>query len=114
MRQRNAMGIRIRELRKASRLSSTALAAAAGIAPSHLSQIERGESRPSFTVASRIAAALGTTLADLAAVERDQAATDAALVAALLAHGVGPTLAEEIRATLPTRSRVALLEAMRA
>ena len=59
MQQRNAMGSRMRELRQERGLSLAEVAAMLGFLASHLPQIERGGTAPSFMVASRIAATVG-------------------------------------------------------
>ena len=59
------LGLRIRELRKAKRLSQEALAEKAKIHYKFLGGIERGQANPTIHVLDDIANALGVTLADL-------------------------------------------------
>jgi len=77
MQTRNAIGTRIRELRRERGLALADVAEAAGLSASHLSRIERGHAAPSFTVATRIAAVLGVRPGELATMQREQSATDA-------------------------------------
>ena len=60
-----SFGARIRYERHQARLSLEALAAISGISRATLSKIERGERNPSLAVATGVADALGTPLADL-------------------------------------------------
>jgi transcriptional regulator with XRE-family HTH domain len=55
----------IRQLRRDRELSQEALAAAAGIHPKHLSEIERANKDPRATTVARIAEALGMSAAEL-------------------------------------------------
>jgi transcriptional regulator with XRE-family HTH domain len=55
----------IRQLRRDRELSQEALAAAAGIHPKHLSEIERANKDPRATTVARLAGALGLTTAEL-------------------------------------------------
>lgn len=55
----------IRQLRRDRELSQEALAAAAGIHPKHLSEIERANKDPRATTVARLAAALGMSTAEL-------------------------------------------------
>ena len=59
------LGLRIRELRKAKRLSQEALAEKAKIHYKFLGGIERGQTNPTIHVLDDIANALGVSLADL-------------------------------------------------
>lgn len=112
MQQRNAVGTRIRELRRERGLALSDLADAAGISASHLSRIERGRTAPSFTFATRVAAALGVGPNELASMQRDQSATDTTLVAVLTVRGPPPAMAQEITGKISTSARRALLEAI--
>lgn len=56
------MGKRIRDLRTKAGLSQEKLAELSSISSRHISEIERGESNPSFQVLSRIAASLDVPL----------------------------------------------------
>jgi len=58
-------GARLRQLRKAKKLSQEALALEAGLDRSYLSSIERGSSNVALINIHRIAAALGVGVGDL-------------------------------------------------
>lgn len=58
------LGARIKELRKAKRLSQDQLSEKINIDPKHLSRIEVGKSYPSFNTLAKIAKALGIELKD--------------------------------------------------
>lgn|GEM_PF-22016 len=58
-------GARVRSLRQASRLSLRELAERSGVSAPMLSQVERGETSPTLTVAQRIAAGLGLSLSQV-------------------------------------------------
>jgi transcriptional regulator with XRE-family HTH domain len=60
-----ALGRRLRQIRRARELSQEALAAAAGVHPKHLSEIERANKDPRATTVVRLADALGVTVAEL-------------------------------------------------
>jgi len=55
----------VRALREARGISLRELAAASGVSAPMLSQVERGETSPTLTVAGRIASGLGLTLSGL-------------------------------------------------
>jgi transcriptional regulator with XRE-family HTH domain len=55
----------IRQLRRARELSQEALAAAAGMHPKHLSEIERANKDPRATTVIRLADALGVPVSEL-------------------------------------------------
>jgi XRE family transcriptional regulator, regulator of sulfur utilization len=59
------IGSRVKALREASDLSLRDLAARSGVSAPMLSQVERGETSPTLTVASRIAAGLELRLSQL-------------------------------------------------
>src|ERR1700685_2412832 len=59
------IGSRVKALREASGLSLRDLAARSGVSAPMLSQVERGETSPTLTVASRIASGLGLRLSQL-------------------------------------------------
>lgn len=61
----SAVGERVRALREAAGLSLRELASRSGVSPTGLSQVERGETSPTLTVATKIAAGLGLTLSQL-------------------------------------------------
>ena len=62
---RESIGNRLRELRKAARMTQDGLAAAAGIGRVTLVRIESGEQSPRFETLAALSAALGRPLADL-------------------------------------------------
>lgn len=64
-RHRRVLGQRIRLYRKLSRLTQETLAERAELAPTYISDIERGRETISVDAVQRIAKALGVTLADL-------------------------------------------------
>src|ERR1700737_5343213 len=59
------IGARVKALRESSSLSLRDLAARSGVSAPMLSQVERGETSPTLTVASRIAAGLELRLSQL-------------------------------------------------
>jgi transcriptional regulator with XRE-family HTH domain len=59
------LGRILRDLRSARGMSQQALAERADVSRNFVAQIERGESMPTVAVASRLATALGTTVAEL-------------------------------------------------
>jgi transcriptional regulator with XRE-family HTH domain len=61
-----ALGIAIRSLRDARGATQQDTAQSAGITVAHLSKIERGLTNPTWGTVGSIAAALGTTIADIA------------------------------------------------
>lgn len=58
------IGTRITELREAKGLSTNALSKKAGVAQSHLREIEMGNKQPGIDVLDRICRGLETTLVD--------------------------------------------------
>ena len=60
-----AIGPRVRALREGMDLSLRDLAARSGVSPPMLSQVERGETSPTVTVAEKIAGGLDLTLSQL-------------------------------------------------
>ncbi|MBJ7595828.1 MAG: helix-turn-helix domain-containing protein [Candidatus Dormibacteraeota bacterium] len=62
------LGKRLRDRRNDNGMSLRALAAAAGVSPSLVSEIERGVVQPSIASLQKLSAALGTTVAALVAV----------------------------------------------
>lgn len=58
-------GARVRALREASRLSLRELAERSGVSAPMLSQVERGETSPTLSVAARIANGLGLSLSQV-------------------------------------------------
>jgi transcriptional regulator with XRE-family HTH domain len=61
----HVVGARVKALREASGLSLRDLAERSGVSAPMLSQVERGETSPTLTVAARIAAGLELTLSQL-------------------------------------------------
>lgn len=106
---RNAIGPRIRELRLERGLTLDDLARAAGISASHLSRLERGQTAPSFIVASRIAHEIGVLPSDLVMIQNEQSSIDDALIAALRAHGMEEDMARHVCDAINTRARAALV-----
>lgn len=70
-----AIGARVKALREASQLSLRDLAERSGVSAPMLSQVERGETSPTLTVAARIAAGLGLRLSQLLRLDEDGAVT---------------------------------------
>jgi transcriptional regulator with XRE-family HTH domain len=70
-----ALGARVRALREASQLSLRELALRSGVSAPMLSQVERGETSPTLTLASRIAAGLELRLSQLLRLDEDGAVT---------------------------------------
>ncbi len=60
-----AVGVRVKSLREAAGLSLRDLAERSGVSAPMLSQVERGETSPTLTVAARIAAGLELSLSQL-------------------------------------------------
>jgi len=69
------LGARVKALREASGLSLRDLAERSGVSAPMLSQVERGETSPTLTVASRIAAGLELRLSQLLRLDEDGAVT---------------------------------------
>jgi transcriptional regulator with XRE-family HTH domain len=70
-----AIGARVRALRESSSLSLRDLALRSGVSAPMLSQVERGETSPTLTVAGRIAAGLELRLSQLLRLDEDGAVT---------------------------------------
>lgn len=66
------IGSRIKALRRRRNMTLAAVAEAAGLSPSYLSQVERGRSTPSLSTLSNIATALGVNLRELFEPETQQ------------------------------------------
>src|SRR5256885_4395108 len=73
------VGARVKALREASSLSLRDLAQRSGVSAPMLSQVERGETSPTLTVATRIAAGLDLRLSQLLRLDRDRPAHGARL-----------------------------------
>jgi XRE family transcriptional regulator, regulator of sulfur utilization len=69
------LGARVRALRESSSLSLRDLAQRSGVSAPMLSQVERGETSPTLTVAARIAAGLELRLSQLLRLDEDGAVT---------------------------------------
>jgi transcriptional regulator with XRE-family HTH domain len=69
------LGARVRALREASALSLRDLAARSGVSAPMLSQVERGDTSPTLTVAARIAAGLELRLSQLLRLDEQGAVT---------------------------------------
>jgi transcriptional regulator with XRE-family HTH domain len=69
------IGARVRALREASGLSLRDLAGRSGVSAPMLSQVERGETSPTLSVAARIAAGLELRLSQLLRLDEDGAVT---------------------------------------
>lgn len=70
-----AVGARVKALRESAALSLRDLAARSGVSAPMLSQVERGETSPTLTVAARIAAGLDLRLSQLLRLDEDGAVT---------------------------------------
>jgi transcriptional regulator with XRE-family HTH domain len=88
------LGKELRELRSQRGLSQQALATRAGISRNFIAQIERAESIPTVATLSRLATALGTTVAELLGEETTLHATDIDAIAV-------PLVADRIAAGPP-------------
>jgi transcriptional regulator with XRE-family HTH domain len=66
-RPQRALGKAVRELRRKSGATQETVARDAGVTIATLSQIERGEGNPTWDTVTGIAAALGVSMAQLAA-----------------------------------------------
>jgi transcriptional regulator with XRE-family HTH domain len=69
------IGARVKALRESSSLSLRELAKRSGVSAPMLSQVERGETSPTLTVATRIAAGLELRLSQLLRLDEDGAVT---------------------------------------
>jgi transcriptional regulator with XRE-family HTH domain len=69
------IGARVKALRESSGLSLRDLAARSGVSAPMLSQVERGETSPTLTVAARIASGLELRLSQLLRLDEDGAVT---------------------------------------
>jgi transcriptional regulator with XRE-family HTH domain len=69
------IGARVKALREGSSLSLRELAQRSGVSAPMLSQVERGETSPTLTVAARIAAGLELRLSQLLRLDEDGAVT---------------------------------------
>ena len=69
------IGARVKALRESEALSLRDLAQRSGVSAPMLSQVERGETSPTLTVAARIAAGLDLRLSQLLRLDEDGAVT---------------------------------------
>jgi len=69
------LGARVKALRESSSLSLRELAVRSGVSAPMLSQVERGDTSPTLTVAARIAAGLELRLSQLLRLDEDGAVT---------------------------------------
>jgi transcriptional regulator with XRE-family HTH domain len=69
------IGARVKALRESSSLSLRELALRSGVSAPMLSQVERGETSPTLTVAARIAAGLGLRLSQLLRLDEEGSVT---------------------------------------
>ncbi|MGA8365292.1 MAG: helix-turn-helix transcriptional regulator, partial [Solirubrobacteraceae bacterium] len=69
------IGARVKALRESESLSLRELALRSGVSAPMLSQVERGETSPTLTVAARIAAGLELRLSQLLRLDEDGAVT---------------------------------------
>lgn len=111
-RSRNAIGPRIRELRRAHALSLNELATRVNISASHLSRLERGQTSPSFTVAAALAREFGVSADELWDIHQKQLGVDARLIDTLHALGVSMATATHICDAISTTARLELLDAL--
>jgi XRE family transcriptional regulator, regulator of sulfur utilization len=79
------LGARVKALREASALSLRDLAARSGVSAPMISQVERGETSPTLTVANRIAAGLDLRLSQL--LRLDESGSVTVVRAARRQHG---------------------------
>ncbi len=70
-----AIGLRVKALRESAGLSLRDLAARSGVSAPMLSQVERGETSPTLTVAARIAAGLDLRLSQLLRLDEGSSVT---------------------------------------
>src|SRR6202162_1282312 len=70
-----ALGARVKALRESSGLSLRDLTDRSGVSAPMLSQVERGETSPTLTVAARVAAGLELRLSQLLRLDEDGAVT---------------------------------------
>jgi transcriptional regulator with XRE-family HTH domain len=105
---RQRIGPTIKALRVSQGLSLNALAAEAGISPSHLSRIERGLTVPSYDVLDRVADAIGSDLRELRMEEESARAVDGELDGIFNQLGLDETArADLLRLSHQTRSDLA-------
>ncbi len=69
---RGHVGVRLRQLRLARKLTQEQLAERAGLSDKFLGELERGRGNPTLTTLAALSEALGVRLVDLLAVETDR------------------------------------------
>jgi transcriptional regulator with XRE-family HTH domain len=88
------LGPTLRQLRKSRGMSQHALAERADVSRNFIAQIERGESTPTVATLSKVAVALGTTIAELLGEELSTTASPDTVPVPLVADAIaaGPPL----------------------
>lgn len=69
---RGRLGARLKQLRKARRLTQEQLAERAGLSYKFIGEVERGRANPSLTTLGRLSEALGVGLVDLLGIDVQQ------------------------------------------
>lgn len=69
---RGQVGARVKQIRKARRLTQEQLAELAGLSDKFVGQVERGQSNPTLTTLAALGDALGVGLVDLLGVDTDR------------------------------------------
>lgn len=69
---RGRLGVRLRQLRLARRLTQEQLAERAGLSFKFLGEVERGRGNPTLTTLGALSNALGVSLGDLIAIDVDR------------------------------------------
>jgi len=69
---RGRLGTRLKQLRRARRLTQEQLAERAGLSYKFVGEIERGRGNPTLTTLAALSGALGVALSDLLGVELDR------------------------------------------
>ncbi|HVZ79141.1 MAG TPA: helix-turn-helix domain-containing protein [Gemmatimonadaceae bacterium] len=70
---RGRVGARIKQLRKAQRLTQEQLAERAGLSDKFVGELERGKANPTLTTLAALSDALGVSLVDLLGVQPERA-----------------------------------------
>ncbi len=96
-----AVGPRVRSLRESSNLSLRDLADRSGVSAPMLSQVERGETSPTLSVAQRIAAGLDLRLSQLLRLDEDGSAVSVVTPAERRGGGVDGHAFEILTPPLP-------------
>lgn len=69
---RGPLGARVKQLRRARRLTQEQLAERAGLSYKFIGEIERGRGNPTLTTMSKLAEALGVSLIDFLGIEAEK------------------------------------------